>query len=394
MDERIVRFRVGVVVVASVIVTVVLIMLFGAGANVLQRQYTLNIMFPEAPGITVDTPVRKSGVLIGRVADVQLDPQGGVRVSARIYRRFTLRQFEIARIGSGSLLGDAVLEFVPAAEQELVARFDRNHNGQLEEDERKLAQEPIGDGDYMRDGIVASNPLRVLVNLEKNIQGALGSVQAAGNDVSDLARNVNQTVGGNKDQIENILKQTERAVKGLDNTMTTIQKVVGDEEFMGKLGQALKGVPEMITETRETLSAARDIMVVFQRVSEKAENNLDNIQGFTGPLKERGGRLIDNFERSTQNLNELLQQLVTFSQSLNNGQGTLNKLVHDEDLYLRIQRIVANVEDVSKRLRPIVDDVRIFTDKIARDPRELGVRGALDRRPSGLKTGLPWGNAE
>jgi phospholipid/cholesterol/gamma-HCH transport system substrate-binding protein len=150
----------------------------------------------------------------------------------------------------------------------------------------------------------------------------------------------------------------------------------------------------MITETRETLSAARDIMVVFQRVSEKAENNLDNIQGFTGPLKERGGRLIDNFERSTQNLNELLQQLVTFSQSLNNGQGTLNKLVHDEDLYLRIQRIVANVEDVSKRLRPIVDDVRIFTDKIARDPRELGVRGALDRRPSGLKTGLPWGNAE
>ena len=138
-----------------------------------------------------------------------------------------------------------------------------------------------------------------------------------------------------------------------------------------------KGVPEFITETRQTLSAARETMVAFQRVSQKAENNLDNIESFTEPLKERGGRLIDNFERSTQNLNELLQQLVTFSESLNNGQGTLGKLVHDDELYQRIQRIVANVEDSASELRPIVDDVRIFTDKIARDPRRTGrARGA------------------
>jgi hypothetical protein len=32
--------------------------------------------------------------------------------------------------------------------------------------------------------------------------------------------------------------------------------------------------------------------------------------------------------------------------------------------------------------------MRVFTDKIARDPSQLGVRGALDRRPSGLKTGV------
>jgi hypothetical protein len=42
------------------------------------------------------------------------------------------------------------------------------------------------------------------------------------------------------------------------------------------------------------------------------------------------------------------------------------------------------VNRLTKELRPIVDDVRVFTDKIARHPEQLGVRGALDRRP-GLK---------
>ena len=33
-------------------------------------------------------------------------------------------------------------------------------------------------------------------------------------------------------------------------------------------------------------------------------------------------------------------------------------------------------------MKPILDDVRVFSDKIARDPRQLGLKGALDRRPS------------
>jgi hypothetical protein len=33
-----------------------------------------------------------------------------------------------------------------------------------------------------------------------------------------------------------------------------------------------------------------------------------------------------------------------------------------------------------------MDDLRIFADKIARDPRQLGVAGALRRQPSGYKS--------
>ena len=30
-----------------------------------------------------------------------------------------------------------------------------------------------------------------------------------------------------------------------------------------------------------------------------------------------------------------------------------------------------------------MNDIRIFSDKIARDPRQLGLKGALDKRPLG-----------
>ena len=95
MDERVLQFRVGVVVVASAIIAVILVMLFGAQANVWQRRYEIHVKFPEAPGVTVDTPVRKSGVLIGRVSNVKLREEkegGGVLVSIRVFDQFKLHR--------------------------------------------------------------------------------------------------------------------------------------------------------------------------------------------------------------------------------------------------------------------------------------------------------------
>jgi phospholipid/cholesterol/gamma-HCH transport system substrate-binding protein len=57
-------------------------------------------------------------------------------------------------------------------------------------------------------------------------------------------------------------------------------------------------------------------------------------------------------------------------------------------LYDRINRAAGNVEEATQRIRPILEDVRIITDKVSRDPRMLGVKGALDRKPPGA--GLKW----
>jgi len=388
MDERVLRFRVGVVVVAAATVTVVLVMLFGAWPSMLQPQFVLHVKFPEAPGITVETPVRKSGVLIGRVSDVELLDEGGVLVSANINRAFTLRRNETCRIGSGSLLGDAVLEFVPSGKTEMLARFDVNQNGRLDPEEERQSTDLLTDGDFISDGMVAANPLRVLVNLEQNIGSAFTSIETAGNEVAEVARTVNGALDSTEGQVPRILQKTEAALDGLTATMKIVQNLLGDEQVSGQLRESLRELPEVIGETRDTLAVARTTFESFQRVSEKAETNLDNLAEFTDPLGERGNELFEEVRQSAIELRRTMTNVAEFSEAIRGGQGTLGKLVNDDELYVSINNLVTNAEDLSRRLKPIVEDVRIFTDKIARDPSQLGVRGALDRRPSGLKTGV------
>jgi phospholipid/cholesterol/gamma-HCH transport system substrate-binding protein len=390
MDERVLRFRVGVVVVVAVIVTVILVMLFGAWPTLLQSQYEVHIKFPEAPGITVDTPVRKSGVLIGRVSNVELMDEGGVLVTAKVFGNYKLRRNETCRIGTGSLLGDAILEFVPSEQKELLKIFDLNKDQKLDASEKQESEELILDREYISYGVVSSTPLEVLADLQDDIGGAFHSLESAGDEVTKLVRTFNQTVNGDEQRLQRIAAKLETALDNFDTTMRAVNRVVGDEELASRLKQSLRDFPAMVDEARQTMDVARTSLTSFQKASEKAEANLDNLEQLTRPLGERGAQIVENVEASTENLNELLSQLVTFSESLNSGNGSLGKLVRDDEMFERIDRIVSNAEDLSRRLRPVVDDVRVFTDKIARDPSQLGVRGALDRRPSGLKTGLGW----
>ena len=113
MDERRLRIRVGIVVFAAVIVSMILVVLFGLKPQFLQPQYVVKVGFPRAPGVSRDTPVRKDGVPIGRVSDVMLRDKGGVVITMRIDENRKLRMNEFARISMGSLVtGDAVIEFV------------------------------------------------------------------------------------------------------------------------------------------------------------------------------------------------------------------------------------------------------------------------------------------
>ena len=117
---------------------------------------------------------------------------------------------------------------------------------------------------------------------------------------------------------------------------------------------------------------------------DSADRNLRNLEGLTRPLGERGEEMVSRLDTTIGRLDEVLSQAVMFTRALNESEGTLGRLVRDPLVYDELAQAAANVNRITKELRPIVNDVRVFTDKIARHPEQLGVRGALDRRP-GLK---------
>src|SRR5262245_61528634 len=115
MDERVVQFRVGVMVIATIIISVVLVAVFGEGPQFIQRGYTINVRFDRVPGVAPDTPVRSRGLLIGRVSSVKFaDDNSYVLVTLRIDSDVRLPRNSTCRIVR-SVLGDTVIEIEPAA---------------------------------------------------------------------------------------------------------------------------------------------------------------------------------------------------------------------------------------------------------------------------------------
>lgn len=354
MDERLVQFRVGVVVVATVMIAIILVLLFGEVG--FGRQKTLHVLFTEAPGTRVDTPVRKSGILIGRVRAVQFEPDGRVRVTIGVNDDVRINRGERCQIQS-SLLGNAVLEFVPG-------------------DDSEKAQQAIEHGDEI-EGYVVGSPLDIIAELKDDLGKTVRSLGKAGEKVSGLAERIEGLLPEDNAQLARIMNKTEVALDGFSETLNSVNSIFGDKEFQGQLRDGLKELPSLIVEAREAMSDLKTAV-------NSANRNLKNLEGFTGPLGERGPELVAKVEGSVEDLSQMLRELASFSQAINSGEGTIGKLVHDRELYDRLNLAASNIQRASQQLRPILSDVRVFTDKIARDPSQIGVGGAIRKR-TGIK---------
>jgi phospholipid/cholesterol/gamma-HCH transport system substrate-binding protein len=371
MDERILKFRLGIVVLAAAILCGTLIYIFGDVQLPGTRKYTIFINFSRAPGVTVGTPVRKSGISIGRVSNVELLDNGGVQITADIEANRRILDVEVCRIGSASVLGDPVLEFFLG-----------------EKPVANVKPVPLENGSEI-EGEVSGNPLEVIQSLQVDLGEAARALRDAGNEMKMAARNVNAALAGGETDLPRVMQKMERALDQSYKTLNTIDTLFGDEELKDGLKKSLRDLPEMFDKTRTVLDKANTTFEGLGKVTERADRNLANLEKLTGPLAERGESMVTEIADSISRIKSLSTSLDEMAGSFNNQEGTIGRLLNDEGLYERLERTLANVEDITWKLRPIVDDARVISDKVARDPSILGVRGILDRRPIGSGSKLP-----
>lgn len=364
MDDRVYRFRLGVVVAAAAAILVLLIMLMGDLPRPLTSRYDIYVDFPNAPGVDEGTPARKSGITIGRVKEVRfLENDRGVQLTIQIDGQRRIYDDESVRIASASLLGDAVVEF-------------------YRPDNSPPQGQRVMPGDIMV-GAVSQGPAEVITNLEPDLKRTIIAIERAAADVQRLTAALNNVIGENQDQIPRILAKTERSLDQFNLTMTSMQDIFGDAELRSKIHSSLENLPTALEEARSTFAQVREGFEGFERVTQQAEQNLANLSKFTTPLGERGPAMAANIDGSIAKLDAVLEQLVEFSENLNSREGTLGQLLNDREIYDSLARTVANAEDITRKFRPIMGDLRVASSKIATDPRLLGVKGALDKRPSG-----------
>jgi phospholipid/cholesterol/gamma-HCH transport system substrate-binding protein len=391
MDERVVKFRVGVMVISTLFLGGILVLLFSDAASIVRAHKTITIHFDDAPGVVEGTPVRKSGILIGRVTKIEFAKARGVDVTVEIDANVELRRSEVPQV-SGSLLGgDAVIEFVDRVRPAVSSPPSGTApNGKSATPQRKTGQpagnqgaaapkppsdDLIKDGDYIT-GIVAPSPVQVITNLEGNMAVAIDSLSNAGQEVGKVATSINRMLEDIEKKIDQIIDNLDTALTGFQKTLTSFDDVIGREDVREDLRKSIAEMPQLLSDARGTMNTMKTTV-------ESVDRNMRYLEGLTRPLGERGEEIVDRIDRSLARLDEMLGQMSDFGKKLNSGEGSLGRIMSDPDLYQNLNRAAQNIAQLTCELRPIVADARVFSDKIARHPGSL-LQGMFERRP-GIK---------
>ena len=376
MDERVRQFRVGIFVLLAIVILMFLIYIF---SEAWKGKYTIFIKPNTAPGVTYNTPVRKNGILIGRVAAVRTQDDHVV-VSLRIDDDELIYENEVASIGTDSFLGDAVVEILPLPAEK---------RGGV-----------VKNGKFVNQVAVKRNPMEIVdvaLNLETQISDTLTAVKQAGLTISDagkgvdsLTETVNAAFQSEDSEIKQLIaefrntgQKAQIAIDNFNSIFENINSMVGDPTTKDRFSEVIASLPKIFEEVRGAIGDARKTITSFQKISASADTNLKNLEDFTTSLKDEGPQILERVNDSLSNVDGMFSEIQKAAQSLGklqNSEGTVGKLLNDTDLYDSALETVNNIRDMSQRLEPLVNDLRVFGDSIARDPGQLGVRGALKRK--------------
>ncbi len=390
MDERIIQFRVGVMVFATILITLILVFMFGDFHQIIHGTYEVRVWLREAPGVAVDTPVRKSGILIGRVTRVEFaesvssaegirerlglstdEFERGVVLTMAIQADKRIFENEVVRVRT-SLLGDAVVQIV---------RADQPADGTYGPVGLAGSEGPAGDrrvvepGQWMR-GEIADDPVETVRNLAPKLEQVMDSVQHTSESIRELTGKFNRLLDNNEENLDRAFAKAGDALGAVEQLAGNANRILGDEQTQLDIRRAIERLPVILDDTHKAVVQMEHSMGTFNRT-------LRNIEDFTEPLGRDAEQMIGRVDSSLARLDQLAAELVQFSQAINNSEGTLGQLIHNPELYHNLNRTIRNVEYLTRKIEPILDDARVFSDKVARNPGVI-VRDAVRPGP-GLK---------
>jgi ABC-type transporter Mla subunit MlaD len=454
MSDRTMRIAIGVFVLVALVLLGTLIVLFGSLPDYFRRSTYYTVRFTEAPGVGQGTPVRRSGVRIGEVADVSLDDERGiVRVRVGIDPRFTLHQNEQATLVTGLFGGDASIDFIPVQAEggqpadraplepgaEVVGVRQANVGTLLSRASEVVptTQETLND---MRKSMqrlermapLAEETMREYRDLGRQTRDALPEVRRTNEEVRRLAEDVRASIPELRRTNESVRKLADSANAAIPDLRKDADDVAATARVWTRVGERVnllletnqERVTKIVENLNESLMRINDVLSEanrqnfasllektriaserFPSISRNVDDvsnegrttvrrlndtlvrldaTLADIQKTTRPLGERGPAITQNLDESLAKLNATLGDVRALMRVLDQGDGTLRRVLVDPALYQHLDEAACQLAKAMPRVDLILRNMEIFADKLARHPEALGLRGAI--KPSnGLK---------
>jgi phospholipid/cholesterol/gamma-HCH transport system substrate-binding protein len=436
MAERRMKLRLGLFVAGSLAALAGLVVMFGGSPTIFTSRSNYTVVFPEAPGIAPGTPVRKSGVRIGEVTAIDLNPETGmVNVRIRVEPKNAPRSGEDAVLTRGLLTGDTAIDFIPHTDPGQViirgepyppgseirglppittrsllspaqASIDRISNS-FEKLEKIAPKVEMAAGEF---GQLAHEMRQTIPDVRKtlirvqNLLGALDqpdadpvTIRAAVGDLRELflaarpfLEDARRMINRLEPEIVGASRSARQTFDSARTTTESINEILSPEnrkqiaELLKNLNQVTFNIIKATAGLGTLLDEAEKTFKGLNRHIDTAGLVLADIRAITKPLAERADQLVKDVTDSAAQLNLVLRDVRDVARAFAREDGTLQKLLTDPDLYRNLDAATLALAKVLTRADRIAKDLEVFADKVARRPELIGVGGAL-RPSSGLK---------
>jgi phospholipid/cholesterol/gamma-HCH transport system substrate-binding protein len=322
------ELKIGVMAVAALILTSLLIIAVGGASGFAWERYELRTNFANVQGLKSGAIVRVAGVEVGKVTKVELAQSGvDVRLSIKKENRSRVTTDSYASIGSMSLLGEPLIDVSPSATGTPLKNGDYIKS-------KKPASQLSDVAETANEGIVEATALLKDIRAGKGSVGKLFSEDKLYRDLNafvDSANAVTASINkgkGTLGRLTNDPKAYNELEASLANLRETTRKINAGE---GSLGQLLKDdkLAKSLTATSSN----------FEQVSGRL-NRSDNTAGKLLTEKE----LYDKLNSTVARLDEL-------TRNLNEGKGTAGQLLHDTKLY-------DTMNSAATEIKSLIADIR------------------------------------
>ncbi|NPA39454.1 MAG: MCE family protein [Thermodesulfobacteria bacterium] len=314
------EIKVGIFVFIGIVALLYLSFRLGEEAFTSQKTYPLYAIFKNVSGLSPGAKIEMAGVLIGKVGNISLTPDGRAKVVLNIFEKYKIPAKTQAFIKTYGVLGDKYIELKPYPSK----RY-------------------LKPGEYIAitHGTVSLED--ILAQIQPTIKGLneIFGTEQGKNTLKNFITNLEKAS-------ESVRYITEYVRKGKG----TLGKILMSEELYDELKstvQTMEKISKDIDESQKVLSR----FIRKEKFFEHLNNIAKNLEDITSALKAGNGTL-GKLIKSDQLYNELqdvVLNLKEVSEELKSGNGTLAKLIRDKTLYNKLITVANNLEEVSKELK-------------------------------------------
>lgn len=315
--------KVGVFAVAVALAFAFVILTFGDIPIFKEPTKEYVAVFDNVAGLTKGAEVRVAGVKAGKVKDIQIG-EGNVKVIFEVRKDVPIFSDAYVEIGTLGLMGDKYLSVYPGSPT----------NPELEHGSRITKVKGYADTDiFIREVTEAAHNLNAL--LEENRE----SMKLITANLAVLTQNLNLVVLENRENLRS-------SIHNLNMLLSTLNKTL--PQTIASIDRLANNLNEMAGENREDV---RKIVANLRELSAELKTSLPELTHNLNEASKNINSLVsdnqENIRISLNNIKESANKLNNILERIEKGEGTLGKLIKDDELYKSVTKLTKGISKAS-----------------------------------------------